>query len=196
MPDTNELRNMTLEQFIEWESQQENRWERLYSVTRMMTGGTIDHNRITRNLAAALASRLPAQCEVFTSDVKVISPTGDVLYPDVVVACGPIYGQANQLQKPVLIAKVLSQSTAERDHGRKRWAYQTMKSLQHYVLVDRNEPIVEVSARDQDVTWRSVIHQSLTDQAAMPAIDVVIPLAEIFDRVSFVAEDSGSESDA
>jgi Uma2 family endonuclease len=119
-------RHQTLEEFLAWEREQSERYERVSGVIRMMTGGTLDHNRITRNVADALWRRLRGgDCEVFTSDVKVVTPTGDVMYPDVVVACGDLPGKATVLDKPVLIVEVLPESTA-RDHGRKRWAYQTI----------------------------------------------------------------------
>jgi Uma2 family endonuclease len=133
-------RNQTLEEFLAWEREQPQRYERVSGVIRIMTGGTIDHNRITRNVADAIWRRLRGgECEVFTSDVKVVTPAGDVMYPDVVVACGDIPGKATMLDAPVVIVEVLSENTAERDHGRKRWAYQTIPSLRHYVLVDQDE---------------------------------------------------------
>ena len=91
-------RHQTLEDFLAWERDQPERYERVSGVIRMMTGGTIDHNRITRNVADALWQRLrDGECEVFTCDVKVITPAGDVMYPDLVVACGDIPGKATVL---------------------------------------------------------------------------------------------------
>ena len=60
----------------------------------MMTGGTLGHNRITRNAAGALEGRLRAGCEVFTSDVKVVSPAGETMYPALVVSCGEMPDRA------------------------------------------------------------------------------------------------------
>ncbi len=45
----------SLTDFLAWERQQPERYERVSGVVRMMTGGTIDHNRIVRNVAEALA---------------------------------------------------------------------------------------------------------------------------------------------
>jgi Uma2 family endonuclease len=77
----------SLADFLAWERQQSERYEWVSGVVRMMTGGTIDHNRIIRNVSEALARGLQGRdCEVFTSDVKVVSPAADLMYPDVVVA--------------------------------------------------------------------------------------------------------------
>ena len=100
------------------------------------------------------------------NDVKVVTPAGDVMYPDVVVACGDLPGKATVVDAPVVIVEILSESTAERDHGRKRWAYQTIPSLRHYVLVDQDEGGVEVTSPNEDGTWQSVILRDLDDAPA------------------------------
>ena len=46
-----DLRHRTLADFLAWEEQQPERYERVGGVIRMMTGGTVAHNRITRNCA-------------------------------------------------------------------------------------------------------------------------------------------------
>ena len=140
--------HQALEEFLAWEREQPERYERISGVIRMMTGGTLDHNRITLNVADELRQRRRGgDCEVFVNNVKVVTPAGDVMYPDVVVACGDLPGKATVLDAPVVIVEVLLESTAERDHGRKRWAYQTIPSLRHYVLVDQDEGGVEVTSR-------------------------------------------------
>jgi len=181
-----DIRHRTLAEFLIWEEQQSERYERAGGVIRMMTGGTVGHNRITRNCARALENRLlDSDCEVFTSDIKVVAPEEDVMYPDVVVACGAIADEVTRLESPVLVVDVLSESTAARDHGPKRWAYQMIPSLQHYVLIDQTKPLVEVASRDDDGSWRSVMHRGLDVRVRLGALGVEIGLDEIFARVTF-----------
>jgi Uma2 family endonuclease len=176
-----DVRPGSLADFLAWEDRQPERYERIGGVVRMMTGGTIDHN-----VTQMLISRLQGSgCEVFISDVKVTTPAGDVMYPDVVVACGEIFGKATKLETPVVVVEVLSESTAERDHGRKRWAYQTIPSLRHYVLIDQNEAGAEVASRAEDGSWRSVIHRGLDSDLRLDALRVELGLDEIFAQVSF-----------
>jgi Uma2 family endonuclease len=180
-----DLGHRSLDEFLAWERAQPERWERVAGVVRMMTGGTINHNRITLNVADALRQHLRGgSCETFVSDVKVVSPGNDVMYPDVVVACGDIPGHTTKLEAPVVVVEVLSDSTASRDHGPKRWAYQTIPSLRHYVLIAQDAPTVEVASRDPDGTWRSVIHRSLDARLQLAALDLDIGLDEIFARVA------------
>jgi Uma2 family endonuclease len=186
-------RQQTLKEFLAWEREQPQRYERVSGVIRMMTGGTIDHNRITLNVAEALRQRLRGgDCEVFVNDVKVVTPAGDVMYPDVVVACGDLPGKATVLDAPVVIVEVLSESTAERDHGRKRWAYQTIPPLRHYVLVDQDEGGVEVTSPNPDGTWRSVILRDLGARLELTGLNVQIGLEEVFARVAFPGSTAGS----
>jgi Uma2 family endonuclease len=189
------VRHQTLEEFLAWEREQPQRYERVSGVIRMMTGGTIDHNRIALNVADAFRQRLrEGNCEAFVNDVKVVTPAGDVMYPDVVVACGDIPGKATVLDAPVVIVEVLSESTAERDHGRKRWAYQTIPSLRHYVLVDQDEGGVEVTSPNADGTWQSVILRDLGDRLELTALKVEIGLEEVFARVAFPGATGGSRT--
>jgi Uma2 family endonuclease len=131
-------------------------------------------------------------CEVCTSDVKVITPGGDVMYPDVVVACGADPGKVTVLNAPVVIIEVLSESTAERDHGRKRWAYQAIPSLRHYVLGDQDEGGVEVTSPNADGTCQSMILRDLGDRLEVTALKMEIGLDEVFARVAFPGSTASS----
>ena len=190
-------RHKSLTDFLAWERQQPERYERVNGVVRMMTGGTVAHNRITRNCARALENRLQGLgCEVFASDMKVVSPEGDVMYPDVAMVCDETPDQATELRTPVVVVEVLSESTATRDHGPKRWAYQTIPSLKHYVVVGQGKPVVEVASRNDDDSWRSVIHRGLDARLRLDALGVEIGLEEVFARVAFAPAATAEEVQA
>ena len=114
-----------------------------------------------------------------------VSPEDDVMYPDVLIGCGDFQGKATRLDVPVVVVEVLSQSTATHDHGPNRWAYQTLASLQHYVLIDQYKSVVEIASRDDDGSWRSVIHRGLDGRVQLTALGVELGLKEIFARVTF-----------
>jgi Uma2 family endonuclease len=187
-----DLRYLSLKDFLAWEENQPERYERVDGFVWMMTGGTLDHNRITRNAARALEQRLQGRdCEVFTSDIKVVTPRGDVMYPDALVVCGDLEGKATRLEAPVAVIEVLSESTAVHDHGRKRWAYRTIPSLRHYLLIDQFEPGVEICTRAADDSWRSAVHRGLQGQVQLPALGIEIGIEEIFARVTFTPPADG-----
>lgn len=56
-------------------------------------------------------------------------------------------------REPVLVAEVLSPSTAAFDRGLKFTHYRVLPSLQEYVLIDTERPSVEVFRRDADGRW-------------------------------------------
>jgi Uma2 family endonuclease len=182
-----QIRHESLEAFLAWEEQQPERYERVGGRVWLMTGGTLAHNRITTNVLLALRTRLKSPCEAFVTDVKVVTPGEDVMYPDVVVACGAFADRATLLTEPVVIVEVLSPSTAARDQGFKRWAYATIPALRHYVVVVQDEPVVEVAAPNPDGSWRSVFHRGLEARLRLDALEVELGLDEIFARTE-VAE--------
>ena len=94
-----------------------------------------------------------ARCQLFTSDVKVRLEIGkqDVFYcPDLLVSCDPDDRATYYRERPSLIVEVLSESTERLDRRDKMLAYQTIKSLQEYVLVAQDVRRVEVYRRTDD----------------------------------------------
>ncbi len=185
-----DVRHRSLADFLRWEEQQAERYERVRGVVRLRAGDTVAHNRITLNVAQTLDRQACALgCEIFTCTVKVVSPDGDVMYPDTVAAIGKVPGQATWIERPVLVVEVLSGGTAERDDGPKRWSYQKIPSLRHYVLI-QNEPAIEVASRADDGSWRSHLYEGLDARLRLDTLGVEVGLAEIFARVAFASEGS------
>lgn len=178
----------SLDDFLAWEAEQPERQERIGGVVHAMVGGSLDHNQISMNVAYGFRRRLPPECRAFMSDVKVVTPAKDVMYPDVLVACGAFDGKSTWLETPVVLVEVLSPSTQRLDHTRKRWAYASIPSLRHYVLVDQDEPVVEVASSQDDGSWLSVIHRDLEAVAALPALGIELPCREIFAGVDLATE--------
>ena len=171
---------MPLAEFLAWEEAQPLRHERLGGAVYAMTGGTLDHNRVALNTYSALRHLLGGtSCEAFAVDARVVTPRGDVMYPDVVVACGERRGTDKEIRDPVVVVEVLSDSTAARDHGVKRWAYATIPWLQHYVLIAQDRAEAEVASRDGEV-WHSVILRDLPATLKLDALGLEIGLAKVF----------------
>jgi Uma2 family endonuclease len=180
---------MSLPDFLAWEEAQPLRHERVGGQVWAMTGGTLAHNRIGLNVYSALRAHLAGSgCEAFAFDVRVVTPRGDIMYPDVVVTCGERRDTDKEVSDPVVLVEVLSSSTAERDDSFKRWAYGTIPSLKHYILIAQNRAEAEVSTADGE-TWRSIV---LRDATASLRLDALVrlrdPLAEVFAAVEFAGQ--------
>lgn len=140
--------------FLAWEDDQPERHELLDGVVRLMTGGTAAHNLVVQNVAGQLRARWrPGGCGTFTENMRVVTPSGNVTYPDVVVDCGAWSNGDTQLQAAAVIVEVISESSKSTDRGEKWFGYQGIATLRHYLLVDPAAASVEVYSRRDDGSW-------------------------------------------
>jgi Uma2 family endonuclease len=111
-------------------------------------------------------------------------------YPDLSIVCGPetidrTHGDI--LFNPTAIIEVLSPSTEAYDRGDKFYAYQTLPSLQHYVLIAQDRPQIEVFTRHES-GWLLTRSADLDGAAELPAIGCTLPLREVYEQVSFAGD--------
>jgi Uma2 family endonuclease len=170
----------TVDEFLDWEREQAERYELVDGVVRMMTGGTVAHTVIKGNLFAALRARLALPCQVLVDGPKVVTATAS-LYPDVLVTCAPVVMADDTVREPVLIAEVLSRSTAQHDRGAKWLAYREIEGLTHYVLVWQDVRRVELFSRRAG-GWELVILEPPTP-IELSAFGISLGFAELYDGV-------------
>jgi len=106
-------------------------------------------------------------------------------YPDASVVCGePQYAEERRdvLVNPVIVFEILSESTVALDRGRKFLAYQTIESLQEYVLVSQDEHLIEHYRRDEG-QWLYTVARGLEATLPLPAAGCELPLREIYYQV-------------
>ena len=138
----------TLSQYFEQEIQSQTRHEYLDGKIIAMTGGTPTHNRIISNLLVALYTGLNNQpYAVFVTDQRLWIPERQIAtYPDIMVMPEPLTyqeGRKDTLINPVLIAEVLSASTANYDREEKFAAYRTIATFQEYLLISQEKCYIE-----------------------------------------------------
>ena len=184
------------EQYLEWESQQEDRNEYDDGIIIKMTGASLPHNRINLNIAARLNLDLEdTDCEAMASDMRVYVPQCNrYLYPDTVVVCAApeleiIRGVATLLN-PLVIIEVLSKSTEKSDRTDKFDCYQTLDSLQTYVLVAQEKPRIEVFDRQTTGEWTETVSEGLEATAKLERINCELSLKRVYARVTFDNEPS------
>jgi len=136
-----------------------------------------------KNLAAAFRTALRGTpCEEFLESMKVVTPSA-LTYPDVVVTCSPVTPGADVVPESVLIVEVLSPGTQSWDRSGKWQAYQTIASLEAYLLVAQGEPRVERYARGPD-GWSYRVFEGL-DGVIVLAHPITRRLADIYERIDF-----------
>ncbi len=178
---------MTLAQFLEWEERQPLRYEFDGIGPVAMTGGTLGHSAIQRNLAISVGGRLRGKpCQFHGSDLKFQVAEGHVRYPDGMVVCSPVERTATVVYDPVVVFEVLSPSTAGNDRIAKAREYQATLSVQRYVMLEQDGVSATVYARSGE-TWT---HEILIADSmlSLPEIGVELPLAELYEGIVFETE--------
>jgi Uma2 family endonuclease len=135
---------LSVEDYLAMEQQSDVRHEYVGGMILDMVGSTERHNMIALNLASLLRQHLRGRgCRVFVSDMKV--RVDDVFYyPDVMVVCGSPTPMALFQTDPIIIAEVLSDSTESRDRLEKLVAYQSLSTLQEYILLSQDKIRAEI----------------------------------------------------
>ena len=174
---------LTPQQFLEWEKTQENRYEYVNGYVIAMAGGTIAHNDISLTLYRLLYPQVRAsRCRINVADVKV-QIRRRYRYPDLVITCDDRDKVATQLfQYPKVIIEVLSPSTESTDRGKKLREYLSIDTLQEYVLVSSNEPLIEICRRNSDGTWQYIIYES-GNELRLESLEFTCAIDEIYESI-------------
>jgi Uma2 family endonuclease len=179
---------VTPEQYLEKDRAAQYRSEYYGGYMYAMSGSSWVHATIVHNLDRRLGNALDGRCSVRTTDVRVrLSPTVYV-YPDVVIICGePKFadGRKDIITNPTVIIEVLSPSTEAYDRGFKAAQYRTLESLREFAFVTQGDPRIEVFRRQSQHEWLMTDFIGLESAARFDSIDCAIPLAEIYDKVTF-----------
>lgn len=187
---------ITLEEYLAAEKVAEERSEFVDGQVVAMVGGSVRHNRIIHNLHLAIGNALRGgPCGMMSQGMKVkAGPHNNVLYPDVVVHCGPpaVENRGGEiLLNPALVVEVLSRSSEGYDRGKKWESYRGIASLQEYLLITQYEPRVEKYARHGEHFWLYGETTGLESEIRLESLNVTLRLADIYDGV--LSADSGRE---
>ena len=150
-----------------------------------MGGGTLEHNRIVRNLLRQLDVALDGRtCEVFPSDLRLYVKSQKLFtYPDVMVVCGQprlLAGRKDTITDATLIVEVLSTSTQDYDRNEKFRSYRELASFAEYLLVAQDAVCVEHHRRQAPGQWLMTEHISSAVDLELTSIGVKLALASIY----------------
>lgn len=182
---------LSFAEYLEFEATQEEKHEYHGGEIFPVSGTSINHNRLVKQLARQLDDCLLPQKlgEVFINDIKLrIESLDKNLYPDVMVFSTPLeYADKahSVVTNPVLIIEVLSSSTADYDHGDKFRAYRSMPGFQEYLLVDQCQPRVEHFVKTAPHEWIFREYQGLEAQFKLDCVDCTLILEELYRTVVF-----------
>jgi Uma2 family endonuclease len=168
--------------FLAWVQEHEGRYELAGSRVVMMTGGSRGHAILVRRLASALEKRLDSKrWTVLTSDFGVDVGPSTVRYPDVVVDVAG--GQPKDLTAtaPVLIAEIISTSSARDDLGVKAEEYVRLPTLSAYLVLAQDEPKVQVWLRTAEgFSPKPRVFEGRDAAIEFASLGIDLPLAELY----------------
>ncbi|MEM9697129.1 MAG: Uma2 family endonuclease [Myxococcota bacterium] len=189
MNDPAERRRMTLEAYRALERGSATKHEYVDGEVFAMAGAKHAHNRVSANVLTALTIAFGDRpCEANGSDMRVMAGNSTLHYPDVSMLCGePRFSddREDELVNPSAIVEVLSESTEAYDRGEKFEHYQTIESLQEYVLVDPRRLHVDVYARESD-GWKRRSYGA-GQVFRLGAVHVEIAVDDLYKRVRLPA---------
>ncbi|WP_020557971.1 Uma2 family endonuclease [Thiofilum flexile] len=153
----------------------------------LMAGSSKNHNRIALNIASYFNQLTRgSSCQVYASDMKVrIKERNSYYYPDVVVSCDNNDNNDYFLDYPCLIIEVTSDSTLRKDYLEKSLAYQSISSLQTYIIVAQDKYQVDILRRNAKGYWDLSQMTGLEQSIELPCPISHLSLQEIYQDISF-----------
>ena len=195
-----QTRRYTPDEYLEIERSADYKSEYIAGEIFAMSGASNEHNLIVTNTINRLGKRLRhSPCGVLGSNMRIQTGEGAFLYSDVMVVCDEAqfrpdaYGDT--LLNPRIVIEVLSSSTEANDRGEKFHQYRHTKSVQEYLIVSQTQASVEQFSRQGSV-WLMREFKDGGDVIHLPMINCSLPLAEVYEGVTFAEESIRRARDA
>jgi Uma2 family endonuclease len=168
---------MTIEQFLEWDSADELRYELVDGVPVAMNPPMAPHARLVILLGSAIQRRLRRPCGVYAGGgARREDDNWNYRVPDLAISCTP--SRRHWVEAPQVVIEILSVSTAKRDSSEKLQFYRSLPSVEETLLVRTDRRHVEHWQRDGEVwTVRDLIASA---SISLRLLSEPIPLDEIY----------------
>lgn len=179
-------RRTTYADYLAAEQNSERRHEFIDGVIVAMAGGSDEHNAIAARFSGLFMMRLGGGSHSYSSDQRFwIAATARGRCSDGSIICGkpahpPHDSQATT--NPLVIVEVLSPSSEGDDDGDKRRDFQSLASLQAYVLAAQDARCVTVYRRTEHGGWRDepAVYRG-GESFELPGLTRAIAVDEVYD---------------
>ena len=179
---------LTNQEYLEWEALQEYKSEYYAGEVFAQAGASSKHVTLTLNVGSAIHAHLKGKpCRAYIADMKLhVSEVDAYFYPDVMVTCDQRDRDTDMFkQYPVMIAEVLSESTAEYDRTFKFACYQKISTLRDYLLISQDYFLIEHFHFNDNSEWVRTVHVK-DDLFNLGSIGLDISVADIYADVDGV----------
>jgi Uma2 family endonuclease len=181
-------RRTTYDDYLATEQNSERRHEFIDGVIVAMAGGSNEHNAIAGRFAILFGPRVPRGCLYYTPDQRFwIAATTRGRYSDGSIICGkpaPPAHDNHATTNPLIVLEVLSPSSEGDDDGDKRRDFQSLASLQAYVIAAQDTRYVKVYRRTERGEWRDEPDVYRNGESfELPMLTRAIAVDEIYDDI-------------
>ncbi|GAB4189775.1 MAG: hypothetical protein OHK0057_28280 [Thermoflexibacter sp.] len=151
---------------------------------------TEKHDDITSTLHVifGIFARQNKSLKIYSQGTLVYIPlNGKTRIPDVIVVdkSNNRRDELHRVLTPVVVVEVLSKSTQSKDKNEKLDDYQSIDSLQSYILISQDQPLVVAYSRLSENLWQQEILKGLDKLLSIQSISFQVSLKEIYEGVEF-----------
>ncbi|BAY50321.1 hypothetical protein SAMD00079811_79500 (plasmid) [Scytonema sp. HK-05] len=190
---------LTPEAYLQLEEKSNIKHEYIDGQVYAMAGTTDTHNTIALNLALLIRNHLRgSDCRVYFADIKArLERRNRFYYPDIIVTYNPKDRETSTYKSfPKLIIEVLSESTEAFNRGDKFNDYQTLDTLEEYVLVNTKHHRVETFRRNKQGLWVLQTYTPDDQTFELQSINLTAPFTDLYQDVELEAMSTTGYADA
>ena len=186
-------KQMTLEEYLEFDYNSEGRFEYFDGEVFELSGGSPEHALLSSQISYLLRRELlPKSCLVYSSDLKIKVPSlPPYRYADVTALCDkPVYeqiGYVRCLVNPVLLVEVLSPSTEKYDRSEKLIGYKSIPSFREYLLISQSQKLIIQYVKHKKKFWLQTEHGA-GEVFNLSSVDCELNVDEIYQGIFFEGE--------
>ncbi len=176
-------RIMSVEEYMQYELQAEERHEFIDGQIIEMAGEQAINNNITLFLSLYLFPILSEKgYTVYYQSVKIAIPNEKrFYYPDWFITREPITEKTRYIQyEPELIVEVISKTSRIRDTVDKYLDYIKIPSLKYYLIIDPERTYITVHSKGENGEWEADAYSEKTDVIPLPLLQTELPLSIIY----------------
>lgn len=174
------------DEYLAMERATEERNEYYDGLVLAMSGGSMEHNLIDRNLVGILYGFLKGkECQVLPSHMRMSSPGREnYMYPDASIVCGKPELEDDKfdtLTNPSVIFEILSPSTKGMDKQRKFFFYMQIPSLKEYIMIDSERRYIIIARKQADSSWKFEELNDKNETLFIQTVGFSLPLSELYE---------------
>ncbi len=171
---------VTLTEFEELLARSDVKLECIAGEPLAFAGGSVAHGILCAKVISMLTNATRANCQTFTSDVALLLPnSGSYVFPDASYTCERLDPSAIAIRAPMLVVEVISADSVRRDRVEKLDAYQSLSSIQEYLLIDSRRTWVAVYRRSGP-TWTETTYHDPENVVELVCVDIKPTLGELY----------------